>query len=307
MLQRHPTDICFTIAHIIRRMSTKLFHAVSKLSANFRWALTGTPIQNSLEDLASLVAFIRVFPLDNLTEFRKHIITPLLKNTGLGAEALRCLLDSICLRRTKKLLDLPEDKIECREVEFSAAEQELYSTTERDMISVVKQQDNNARDTKGYFGMFQVWLRLRRLCNHGTFQKPFSLISAETSDLEFEDALALTLQKGGGKCTYCNTGITALHSTGADCRDYFTVCGYLICSRCVPRYNSALRKDESKAGYICSLCLENVTRSCLFNKIGKDTINGKAPSEDYFQADGVSSKVCALVADIEQNGTETKG
>ncbi|KAK0115666.1 hypothetical protein ONS95_000066 [Cadophora gregata] len=58
-------------AHIIRRMSTKLFQSMAKLEGKFRWCLTGTPIQNGLEDLASLAAFIKCFPLDSLPEFRQ--------------------------------------------------------------------------------------------------------------------------------------------------------------------------------------------------------------------------------------------
>ncbi|XDG08564.1 hypothetical protein ABKA04_008179 [Annulohypoxylon sp. FPYF3050] len=47
-------------AHMIRRRETTLYQAASQLSAQFRWCLTGTPIQNNLEDVGSLLAFLRV-------------------------------------------------------------------------------------------------------------------------------------------------------------------------------------------------------------------------------------------------------
>ena len=103
-------------------MSTKLFRAVAKLYANFRWCLTGTPVQNSLDDLVALMAFIRASPLDDHHEFRKHVIRPLIENTGMGPEGLRSLLDSVCLRRTRKLLHLLQETYERREVEFSSSE-----------------------------------------------------------------------------------------------------------------------------------------------------------------------------------------
>lgn len=304
-----PTDICFTLAHIIRRMSTKLCRAVSKISANFRWCLTGTPVQNSLEDLASLVAFIRVSQLDNLLDFRKYVIAPLLKNTGSGADALRCLLDSICLRRTKKLLHLPEDRYECRNVDFSATERVLYSTTQREMVKAVKEQDNQPKNAKRYFSIFQLWLKLRRLCNHGTFQKPFSLAPGETIQFDPEEALALLRQREDAKCRYCSVEVAGLHGIDEGGNGHFTVCGYLVCSECVPRYKKALRKNEAGTGFQCSLCLQNVSRSCLLTgkMVTKNSTNRTVSGEDYFEADGICSKVSALVADIEQNSTETKG
>jgi SWI/SNF-related matrix-associated actin-dependent regulator of chromatin subfamily A3 len=290
-------------------MSTKLFQAVKKISSQFRWCLSGTPIQNSLEDLASLVAFIRVSPLDSLPEFRKHIITPLLKNTGLGAEALRCLLDSVCLRRTKKLLNLPDDNYECREVEFSASERILYTTTEREMVKVVKEQVHQPRSVKRDFGIFQLWLRLRRICNHGTFQKPFSLAPGDAVQFDAEKALALQRQREDAKCIYCSAEVSGLHGEMDERIGHSTACGNLMCSECVPRYMTDLRKNEAGRGFQCPLCLQNVLRSCLLPKkrTEKDSTGRNITTGDYFQADGFSSKVSALASDIEQNSTGRKG
>jgi SWI/SNF-related matrix-associated actin-dependent regulator of chromatin subfamily A3 len=289
-------------------MSTKLFRAVSKLSSSLRWCLSGTPIQNSLEDLAALITFIRVSPLDNLQDFRKHIVAPLLNNTGLGKEGLRCLLDSVCLRRTKKLLRLPEEKYETREVEFSAAERELYNTTAREMVDAINQQVNQPKNTKRYFGIFQLWLRLRRLCNHGTFQKPFS-IASEAVQFDPEEALALLRQREDAKCTYCSTEVHELQTMEEDGDGHFTTCGYLICARCLPRYRKALRKDRGRKSLNCPLCRQHVTKSCLLTErmMAEHSVGMKVPPEMYFQPNGVSAKVSTLITDIEQNSTDTKG
>jgi SWI/SNF-related matrix-associated actin-dependent regulator of chromatin subfamily A3 len=131
-------------------------------------------VQNKLEDLGSLVSFLRIPQLDTAAAFRKHVIHPLMKGTGAGSESLRLLLDSICLRRSKNLLDLPDINVEDRVLEFSEAEREQYLSAELAMSKAIKHQVNLESTKKRYFGIFQLEMRLRRLCNHGTFQRPFS-------------------------------------------------------------------------------------------------------------------------------------
>ncbi|PMD59486.1 uncharacterized protein K444DRAFT_630261 [Hyaloscypha bicolor E] len=65
--------------------------------------------------------FLRIPQLDTAATFRKNVIQPLMKSTGAGSESLRLLLDSICLRRSRKLLDLPETNVNDRVLEFSEA------------------------------------------------------------------------------------------------------------------------------------------------------------------------------------------
>ncbi|CAI4210531.1 unnamed protein product [Parascedosporium putredinis] len=61
-------------AHMIREQSTLQFKAICRLQAERRWAVTGTPVQNRLDDLAALLAFIRLKPFDDRSKF-----APLLK------------------------------------------------------------------------------------------------------------------------------------------------------------------------------------------------------------------------------------
>lgn len=110
------------IAHMIRSMKTKLYQSVSRIQSKFRWCLTGTPIQNTLEDLASLVAFVRSSHLDSFSKFCKTFILPLQGGHPDGEDNLRILLDSVCLRRTQKLLDLHGMSNKDRFSEMSALE-----------------------------------------------------------------------------------------------------------------------------------------------------------------------------------------
>ena len=60
-------------AHTIRSGSTKkLYQNVARLDSKLRWCLTGTRVQNKVEDLGSLVSFLRIPQLDTAAAFRKH-------------------------------------------------------------------------------------------------------------------------------------------------------------------------------------------------------------------------------------------
>ncbi|KAI1339050.1 SNF2 family N-terminal domain-containing protein [Xylariaceae sp. FL0016] len=94
-------------AHIIRNWSTKHFKAVFSLSAHIRWCMTGTPIQNRLDDLGTLVKFLRIPVLEVPAVFHQYISSeaPTFKRSAKdGFPNLRLLLGSICLRRAQSIL-----------------------------------------------------------------------------------------------------------------------------------------------------------------------------------------------------------
>ncbi|KAL1967714.1 hypothetical protein VTN77DRAFT_2971 [Rasamsonia byssochlamydoides] len=113
-------------AHSIQHQWTKQYRAVAALSASFRWCLTGTPIQNGLDDLGALIQFLRVPLLDNRSSFRNHIVRLIESGKAIGFTNLRALLKSICLRRTKALLHLSEPEIVEYVLELSPEEDEQY-------------------------------------------------------------------------------------------------------------------------------------------------------------------------------------
>lgn len=296
----------YLLAHRIRNIKTKLFRAMSQISAKIRWCLTGTPIQNSLDDLAALVSFIRSSPLDDLSVFRKHIITPLLKEQDEGAINLRTLLDSICLRRTKKLLNLPPVVDIYRSVHFSIEEKFLYDSIRQEEIQAVKQQDSQARNKKGYFGIFQLQLQLRRLCNHGTFLKRCSSISQTDTQFDPEQAFGLLQENKDSRCHYCDVEIAGLEPD-VTCRGRFTTCGHLLCFGCVSRYKDALISAEDNSYSSCSICNQMVVSDACF----ADEVRGirkahSLPVSSRFESTGIASKIRELLKDISQNQAEGK-
>ncbi|KAK8879909.1 SNF2 family N-terminal domain-containing protein [Apiospora arundinis] len=114
-------------AHDIRNRNTRQFEVASSLAAAHRWCLTGTPIQNSLEDLGALVAFLRIPLLENALTFQRFIINQSKQGAKHRFKNLRTLLGSICLRRTKEIIGLADPVQEIRELAFTPIERDQYN------------------------------------------------------------------------------------------------------------------------------------------------------------------------------------
>jgi len=224
-------------AHFIRNQSTFMHKRVAELQAKFRWCLTGTPVQNNSDDIGALFAFLRIFPFDRLGTFRRYV-TNLWHESGSrkleGQQNLATLLDSICLRRTKGLLNLTDIEEHIQFVQLSEAERFQYDQTKEDMKramhNIVDDYDDGNR-----FGMFQAQLQLRLLCNHGTFQHRFhwmrsrGLTEANKRDLR-EDLLSLSGRNGDTFCSSCHTVIL---SSGLDnAYELPNPCNHILCSYC---------------------------------------------------------------------------
>jgi SWI/SNF-related matrix-associated actin-dependent regulator of chromatin subfamily A3 len=258
--------------------------------------------------LASLIGFIQISPLNTLSEFRKHIITPLLKGRDQGSNNLRILLDAICLRRTKKLLNLPDSYDEDRQIEFTPLEMKFYKETQAEMIATVKQHDSQSRNTKDFFGIFQLQLQLRRICNHGTFQKALSKSPTEGDQFDPEQAFEMLQEKGLQKCTYCEVVVSSIQEIEDKRCGSFTKCGHLFCSECVPKYKAVGIRSVSGSSRECSLCMRKVSGDFIMDdglhKDGPGTI--ASPMQFPMNGCETSSKVIAVINDLKINNDQGK-
>ncbi|EEU43728.1 uncharacterized protein NECHADRAFT_106263 [Fusarium vanettenii 77-13-4] len=167
------TRVVLDEAHQIRNPSTKLFKAAVALESEARWCLTGTPIQNSLDDLRSLLKFLRFEPFCQPKVLEEHIVRPMRKDPEPGsstARNLRILLKTCCLRRTQTLLDLPS--VTTREVlvKPTMAEKARFAQILeqcRAEFDLMASQDT-CRKTPNV--LFSAVVKLRQVCNHGIAQ-----------------------------------------------------------------------------------------------------------------------------------------
>ena len=104
-------------AHHIKNVKSKRFRAIKQLQPKRRWALTGTPIQNKIEDLASIFDF--VYP-GYLTSF------------DLRREQLQQRIKPYFLRRRKKevMPELPPKIYEPIELELDDEQEKAYELAE---------------------------------------------------------------------------------------------------------------------------------------------------------------------------------
>ena len=88
--------------HYIKNHRCKTAKAANQLNTVRRWVVTGTPIQNNLVELWSLVNWLQ-FDLyaEDLSGFKNQIERPCKERQEVGFERLQVLMDAICLRRTK--------------------------------------------------------------------------------------------------------------------------------------------------------------------------------------------------------------
>jgi hypothetical protein len=163
------------------------------------------------------------------------------------------------------------------------------------------------QNKKGYLGVFQLQLQLRRLCNHGTFQK----LSLGADEFDPDQAIAHLKKQKDAKCEVCSIKITGIQGIEEKRSGSFTVCGHLLCTKCVPKLKSALRAVPGKDGcFQCSLCAVTIFGNFIVDD-KESSKSSKGGSQhlsawQYFDKDGCSTKISAVVADIEHYKTEGK-
>lgn len=106
-------------AQSIKNHKTQVARACWGLRAKRRWCLSGTPIQNSIDDLYSYD------PYAVYTSFCLTIKIPISRNPSKGYRKLQTILKTIMLRRTKgplldgePIISLPPKSVELKKVEF---------------------------------------------------------------------------------------------------------------------------------------------------------------------------------------------
>jgi DNA repair protein RAD5 len=108
VLFRHHHRIVLDEAHAMRNKGTRLAHSISNLRSDIRWALTASPIFNSLDDLLSLLVFVRLKPYaEDQGIFQQDIVEVSRKDKGAMLRRLHAVLAPITIRRSSKRLQLP--------------------------------------------------------------------------------------------------------------------------------------------------------------------------------------------------------
>jgi len=161
-------------AHEIRNRSTDMAQACYALYSWHKWCLTGTPLQNSLDDLFSLLHFLQHEPWCEAAWWKKNIAEPFAAGDVEAVASVRRVLGPIMMRRTKDMSDaegrpivqLPPRHVQVVRLDMTPEERVFY-----DALYARSQLQFEGYMAKGvvshkYAAMLTLLLRLRQACDH---------------------------------------------------------------------------------------------------------------------------------------------
>ena len=153
-------------AQRIKNSASQTSHAIRALSRRRSWALTGTPVENSADDIVGLFEFVAPGHLDERMSPR-----------ALGAAAA----DHV-LRRTKDkvLKDLPPRLNRDERIELTPEQRETYRQAEEDGVLRLAEMGRSATIRH----VFELVLRLKQVCNFDTHSGESAKLDCLKADLE---------------------------------------------------------------------------------------------------------------------------
>jgi SNF2 family DNA or RNA helicase len=176
-------------AQNIKNASTKQAQAARSLTAAGRLALTGTPVENRLSELWSILTFLNPGYLGSEASFKRDFARPI-ERTGdkAAAERLRKLTGPFVLRRLKTdptiIADLPEKqemKVYCPLTQEQAT---LYEAVVRDALQKVEQAEAEGNSISRRGQVLAMLMQLKQVCNHpAQFAKDGSAVAGRSGKL----------------------------------------------------------------------------------------------------------------------------
>jgi SWI/SNF-related matrix-associated actin-dependent regulator of chromatin subfamily A3 len=205
---------CVT-AHMIRGSATQNARAVREVDAIHRWCITGTPLQNRVSDISSLLRFLRVYPYDNPKTFEADMIKPWKDEINdKPLYRLRLLMKMIALHRSKKIISLPPREEIIKEIYFSTNELKIYKSAMEGTIRLLDQTlSSGPASASTYLNAFQRMNEMRYICNHGTSKSNNNTESVEPELDQDENStneheLDHILDNSDEACLICGTDIS---------------------------------------------------------------------------------------------------
>jgi SNF2 family DNA or RNA helicase len=170
--QAHFKDVSFATqvideAQVVKNARSERAKAVASVSAEFRVALSGTPVENRLADLWSLFQLVAPGLLGGWSRFRARFAVPIERyENEERAQVLRALVQPFLLRRTKAQVaaELPARTEVVHMVELSQAEQDLYQSAVRHARRAIGKRSRD--DAQRNVQILAELTRLRQLACH---------------------------------------------------------------------------------------------------------------------------------------------
>ncbi|HEY5652865.1 MAG TPA: SNF2-related protein [Pontiella sp.] len=158
-------------AQHIKNRSTQNALAAKKIKADHRLVLTGTPIENGVTDLWSIMDYLMPGYLGHHKDFREHYELPILNGGEEGKHAqskLRRKLHPFLLRRLKKQVarDLPPKIERLAPCKLTQDQHKVYKQLLEDSKARINEMVEQEGFNKSRMEILKTLLRLRQTCNH---------------------------------------------------------------------------------------------------------------------------------------------
>ncbi|NXJ63333.1 HLTF factor, partial [Rostratula benghalensis] len=295
--------------HTIRNPNALQTKAALNLEGHRRWILTGTPIQNSVKDLWSLISFLKLKPFTDREWWHRTIQRPVTTGTPGGLGRLQSLIRNITLRRTKTskvkgkpVLELPERKVLIQYVTLTEEERQIYRSVKKEGKAAISRFFSEGTVLAHYADVLGVLLRLRQLCCHprlclNTSSSSFSADNKTPGELHemLVNKMKLVLSSGSDEeCAVCLESLT---------HPVITRCAHVFCKPCI---FEVIRSEQPNAK--CPLCrnelrVEQLVECPLEEEI--DSGSGKKPDQEWISSSKVDALMHALM-ELRRNNPTVK-
>jgi non-specific serine/threonine protein kinase len=182
----------------IKNPFSKSARLVKRLNADHRLCLTGTPIENNLNELWSQISFLNPGMLGSLKKFQDAFVKPIQKmNDNEASEFLKKTIYPFVLRRTKELVakELPPKTEMIHYCEMESEQMKVYELLKDSIRFEIMKEINEKGIKKSGFKIIEGLLRLRQVCNHPVlFDKTYRKNSGKFE--EFKEMLGEVLNEG---------------------------------------------------------------------------------------------------------------
>ena len=156
-------------AQYIKNSTTQNATSLKSLEGEARFALTGTPIENSISELWSIFDFVMPGYLYNYNKFKKKFEQPI--TAGEDKESLKRLktmIEPFVLRRVKSevLTELPDKNITIMKSQMTKEQEKIYFAYLSQIKQEVSEELNQNGFEKSKLKILMLLTRLRQICCH---------------------------------------------------------------------------------------------------------------------------------------------
>ncbi|TPX07805.1 uncharacterized protein E0L32_010492 [Thyridium curvatum] len=310
----HVVVLTITLtAHFIRNGDSQMAKAICALNSASRWAVTGSPIQNRLGDLATLLKFLKVYPYSEKQIFDAHISN--LWKSGNDEEALKrlkrlsgCLL----LRRPQTTIELPTRTDFQWSIDLTPAERKLYEEVRTKTIANIEHtmsQPDMARNAS-FVNVLQQIEAMRMVCNLGLFyhsRHDLTTRSRMAGNWEADAQAAFDVRRGMARmvCQICSSTINTADAIFDD-QDHaqsalFFRCLAFICPTCSNRAHSSRNCGHATPCPVAKVVMgPSGLEEPLIADLSRRELNLA------FATQQLPTKISALVSDLQRQPEDVK-